>query len=68
MACRTANPTLFLRPVVGSASVLCGTAMQWRFGVRWRHAERGLRADLLLDVLRMFIRAKSDRVRVLRGL
>jgi len=42
--------------------------MHWRFGVRWRHAERGLRADLLLDVLRMMIRAKSDRVRVLRGL
>ena len=36
VACRTANSTPFLRPVVGSASFLSLTAMFWRFAIR-RH-------------------------------
>jgi len=33
VACRTANPTSFLRPVVGSASLISGTAIFWRFAI-----------------------------------
>ena len=33
VACRTANPTSFLRPVVGSASLLFATAICWRLAI-----------------------------------
>ena len=33
VACRTANPTSFLRPVVGSASLLSATANFWRLAI-----------------------------------
>jgi len=33
MACRTANPTSFLRSVVGSASLLSATAIFWRLAM-----------------------------------
>jgi len=33
VACRTANPTSFLRPVVGSASLLSATAIFWRLAL-----------------------------------
>jgi len=33
VVCRTANPTSFLRPVVGSASLLSGTAIFWRLAI-----------------------------------
>ena len=33
VACLTANPTSFLRPVVGSASLLSATAIFWRLAI-----------------------------------
>ena len=33
LSCRTANPSSFLRPVVGSASVLSATAIFWRLAI-----------------------------------
>jgi len=33
VACRTANPTSFLRPVLGSASLLSATAIFWRLTI-----------------------------------
>jgi len=33
VACRTANPTSFLRPVVSSASLLSATAIFWRLAI-----------------------------------
>jgi len=33
VACRTANPTSYLRCVVGSASLLCSTAIFWRLAI-----------------------------------
>jgi len=47
VACRTANPTSFLRPVVGSASLLSATAIFRRSVIRESFLYRPVSSDVL---------------------